>query len=172
MDKGSKQLGIALIVIVSMFVLAIGSALGVVYVKYRREQAIIEQHQRAQMTIREMIKFCDFSKLDDAEMAKVTSCGDDVEAARFQLRLIIDDRISFWANRIRLCSNEIDRLNNIKNTNPSVWSDELQRVYDEKMNFARTEGREAISSHKAWTDKKKALETWSLNQTFDRTKLL
>lgn len=126
------------------------------YVERKKEEA----HLKAQATVRQMIQFCDFTKLSDDEQASLNRCGDDVEAVRFRLSQIIDDRIIFWRGRVNDALEAIAKIENVKR-NATYWTDGNEHAYREALAKVAAGGKQAVDQHESWSRKKKDLQLWA-----------
>lgn len=118
------------------------------------------KRQQAQVVIREMITFCGFSKLSDEEQTAITKCGDDVEAVRFKLKQIVDDRIIYWKSRIGNLVEAIQKVQDVK-TRAFSWSVVDETQYRQVMSKLLEEGKIASDQLQNWTKKKKDLDDWT-----------
>jgi hypothetical protein len=59
--------------------------------------------------------------LSEPEQASIDKCGDDVEAAKYAISHIIDDRIVFWSIQAKDVNERMGKLLSIKN-NANYWT--------------------------------------------------
>ncbi len=166
---------ISRLAIISSFVLGIlaicGATYGCVskYQEYRAEQAIIKKdtlHKEAQASIRSMIELCGFARISDAEQESITKCGDDVEAARFALGLIIDSRVVFWKTTLSDTADKVRKLLDIKNSS-SYWSVSNEATFRQVGKKLIADHEEAQSQLNQWQSKGKKLKELSGKSTLE-----
>lgn len=132
------------------------------YQDYRVEQAAIKKdtdHKNAQAIIRGLIEFCDFANIKDDERVSLDKCGDDVEAVRFALGMIVDRRVIFWKNRIDELSEKAEKLLSIKR-NASYWSPSNESQFRELSSKLVKDYEEAKSQKSSWAEKGVGLKTF------------
>ena len=121
-----------------------------------KEQQKEEKHQNAQKAIRAMIAACDFSVLAETEQASIDKCGDDVEAARYAISRIVDDRIVFWNTRIGEVDDRMGKLLSIKN-NATYWSNANEAQFKEVGQKLIKDFEQAKKQVDYWKNKKAEL---------------
>ena len=137
------------------------------YSDYLKEQ----NHLQAQATIRAMVAFCDFTKMSEDEQRAVEQCGDDVEAARFKLRAIIEDRIVFWRSRMADVMERVNKVEAIKRS-ANYWDYSNEQTYRRVMGSLADEGKVAVGQHEAWMKRKKDLADWKPTMSKDTKTLV
>ena len=156
MESNLKGFVVKFGIVIGTLAILAGLGFGVKsYQEYAKEKA----HLQSQDTIRSMVAFCDFSKLSDDERGSIEKCGDDVEAVRFRLSQIMDDRIVYWRTKMADVLDRMQKVENIKRES-HYWDASNQRTYMEVMEKLANEGKVAYGQHEAWLKKKKDLKEW------------
>jgi heme/copper-type cytochrome/quinol oxidase subunit 1 len=114
-------------------------------------------HKNAQAAIRKLTDFCGFAHVSDEEQLSVDKCGDDVDAARFALGKIIDNRICYWQTVIGNCDTKIDKLMSIKRSS-TYWAPSTEQLYRQAGAKIVKDYQEAKREKDEWVQKQEKLK--------------
>jgi len=123
----------------------------------RRKQ---EDHQLAQLYIKDMVAVCNFGNMDKDELERLQKCGDDVEQARLFLTATLQDRISFWNGSMANCEERFSKIQDIRRS-ASYWDYQNEKTYIEVRTKILNDYATAKEQRTQFIAVKEAFEKWT-----------